>query len=469
MKGYTEQEEGFLISKSIHDTLFSDNAKYSDFVVLYRTNAQSRAIEEALRKDNMPYKIYAGHSFYDRAEVKAVLAYFQLALNEKDDEAFKRVINIPARGIGQTTMQRLVQAGDGNRCSLFEAACLPYDRLEGYGLKKAVVDKIREFCKFISLKSTLAENTDAYALALSIANESGLLASMATDTTLEGISRFENVQELLNSVKEFTEDEAENRKETAEEGSEAGAEIITLGEFLENIALLSDTDKEESEEDANRITLMTVHASKGLEFPYVYVAGMEESLFPSSMAATSAEIEEERRLFYVAITRAEKKVALSYSVTRFKWGQHTSNPPSRFLRDIDPKYLDRPDLAKGPSMNDFLTGADDKEFGGGNVSRSGGNSRGDYGGGFSRGLGIRPSRPAPSVPHFTPRPPEDPNFKPDPVTSLSVGQRVEHDRFGEGVIVSMEGTGPAAKAEVDFKTGGKKILLLKYAKLRILK
>ena len=225
-----------MISKSIHDRIWQEKAHYGDFAILYRTNAQSRALEEALRKDNMPYKIYQGHSFYDRAEVKDILAYFSLVLNEKDNEAFKRIINFPARGIGDTTIARLMETADASGCSLFEAVSLPYEKLEEHSLKPAVVDKIRQFCKFIVSKSALAETADAYTLAVQIANESGALTAMQADNTLEGISRFENVEELMNSVKEFTEDESEMRKETGEGYADGGAgdqsSVITLGEYM---------------------------------------------------------------------------------------------------------------------------------------------------------------------------------------------------------------------------------------------
>ncbi|MCI2082039.1 MAG: UvrD-helicase domain-containing protein [Bacteroidales bacterium] len=464
IKAYTEQEEGFMISKSIHERLFSDNAAYGDFAILYRTNAQSRAIEEALRKDNMPYKIYAGHSFYDRAEVKDMIAYFKLVMNGKDNEAFKRVVNFPARGIGATTLERLSNAAEEYGSSLFDAACMPGEKLAGFGIKQSAVDKIGAFCKFIASKASLAETTDAYALALSIANESGALAALKSDNTLEGISRFENVEELLNSVREFTEDEAELRKESGEDYSEggagSGAQVITIGEYLENITLLSDVEKEDDKENADRITLMTVHASKGLEFPYVYVAGLEESLFPSSMAISASEVEEERRLFYVAITRAEKDVTLSFSQSRFKWGQHTSNPPSRFLKEINPKCLDRPELARPTSGYDNFTDDNDGfgDFGfrkrhSGQVRRAPENAH------FTHTL---------ETPHFSPKPPANPNFVPDPVSAMSVGRKVEHDRFGEGTIIAMEGDGSNAKAIIDFVVGGKKTLLLKYAKLRVI-
>lgn len=483
IKSYTEQEEGFMISKSIHDRIWQEKAHYGDFAILYRTNAQSRALEEALRKDNMPYKIYQGHSFYDRAEVKDILAYFSLVLNEKDNEAFKRIINFPARGIGDTTIARLMETADASGCSLFEAVSLPYEKLEEHSLKPAVVDKIRQFCKFIVSKSALAETADAYTLAVQIANESGALTAMQADNTLEGISRFENVEELMNSVKEFTEDESEMRKETGEGYAEGGAgdqsSVITLGEYMENIALLTDMEKEDDKENADRITMMTVHASKGLEFPYVYVTGMEESLFPSTLSINSlTEVEEERRLFYVAITRAMKKVTLSFSQTRFKWGQHTSNPPSRFLKDIDPKYLDHPELVQTAGEEDFFTEGIQKDpsYGSRGASRYN-----DYGNRFSGSSSSRRpdtsnQRPSfvprqasytPPMPHPNPSMPADPNFVPDPISKLHEGQTVEHDRFGQGKIISIQGEGSNMKAVVDFVVGGQKTLMLKFAKLRI--
>ena len=347
INAYTEQEEALLIASSIMSRIRSDSARYQDFAILYRTNSQSRALEEALRKRNLPYVIYSGNSFYERAEVKDMMAYLKLTANPNDDESFKRVVNKPARGIGDTSLAALSAAALDNGCTLFRAVYL--DNLESYGLKSAAIQKIRTFCEMISRFSSKSATEDAGTLAMSLAIESQLLVHYKSDNSIEGQSRAANVEELLNSVKSFVEERQSEYFEqmqadgTVGEGdslSSSDLPVVTLDEYLENVSLLSAVDMEDDEDASNRITLMTVHSSKGLEFPYVYVAGMEENLFPSggSMASEN-DIEEERRLFYVAITRAKKAVQLSFAATRMRNGKHESNSPSRFVREIDSRYI----------------------------------------------------------------------------------------------------------------------------------
>ena len=379
IRSYTEQEEAVLITSGIMDRMREERAQYQDFAILYRTNSQSRAIEEALRRRNIPYMIYSGNSFFERAEIKDMMAYFKLVVNPHDDESFKRAVNKPARGIGDTSMEALTAAARAHGVSLFRAAYAP-DLLE-HGLKNAAIMKIRAFCDMIGALASKASSTDALELARRIADDSGLYAFFKADTSVEGMSRTSNVEELVNSVAQFVEDrrneylaeqeysatgplppETSFGPPPSELGSPPltlprvarfpGAEVpsaeytlpvVTLGEFLENISLLSAVDIVDDEDTNNKVALMTAHSAKGLEFPYVYIAGMEENLFPSGgMLASPGEIEEERRLFYVALTRAKRAVGISFATTRMRNGRHESNAPSRFIREIDSVYISNP-------------------------------------------------------------------------------------------------------------------------------
>lgn len=436
IKAFTEAEEAYLIVASICDRINLSKAQYDSFAVLYRTNAQSRAIEEALRKRNLPYRIYGSHSFYDRAEIKDMLAYFKLIVNPLDNESFRRVVNVPARGIGGTSIERLASVASQCGCTLFQACSLPAETLAAVGLKDAAVRKFRAFRDTITPLTVKVSSSDCYDLAVEAGNVTGYLTALKADNTPEGMARFENVEELFNSMKEYSEEETELRRELAEEDDLQTVSTVTLSDYLENIYLLSEAEKDDTQdpdlEDSNKITLMTVHASKGLEFPYVYIAGMEENLFPSeSMNGSPQEIEEERRLFYVAVTRAMKAVTVSYSQNRRKWGSEESNPPSRFLREIDSKYYSNPLFTP---RTEFVSQMESRPL------------------------------PKPSA-----RPVAGPrtDFKPSPISELRVGQRVEHDRFGFGTIVSFDGHGPDMKAVVNFDNSAPKTLLLKFAKLRI--
>ena len=456
IKAYTDSEEAHLVASSIIERIYATKASYDSFAILYRTNAQSRAFEEALRKRNLPYRIYGGHSFYERAEIKDMLAYFKLAVNQQYNESFSRVINAPARGIGDTTMERLAAAAAAAGRPLYNAPLLENEKLYAAGLKDAAIRKLREFVAMMEPLAEQTEKADCYDLAVAIGNASGYLLALRNDTSPEGIARFENVEELFNSIKEYSEEEAEMRQILSDDGEAPVDTTVTLGDYLENIYLLSEAEKDDTQDpdrdQTNKIVLMTFHAAKGLEFPYVYVAGMEENLFPSeSMNDTADKIEEERRLFYVALTRAQKAVTVSYAQNRRKWGSEESNRPSRFLREIDRKYYAvEPDTDNNRydpfpqtrfRQSDFQTYRQPQE---------------------QRPL-QRPVRPAPVASTHTP----SPGFAPSPVAALQVGQRVEHDRFGFGIILSMEGDGPNRKAVVDFENGGQKTLLLKFAKLRI--
>ena len=454
---FTEQEEGALVASSIKRRILLEKSAYSDFAILYRTNAQSRVIEESLRRANLPYKVYAGHSFYERKEIKEMLAYFKLVMNRQDDEAFRRIVNVPARGIGDTTMERLTQAAVQNQTSLMGALDLSNEQLEVFGLKGGAILKLRDFSAMIRELYEASVGKNAYELALTIANRTAYVLYLKEDKSIEGQSRVENAEELLNSVSLFISDAQES---ALEEDRELSPEDLSMNAYLSNVSLISDLDVGESEEDENRIKLMTVHSSKGLEFPYVYLVGMEESLFPSTNTlSTEMDIEEERRLFYVGMTRAMTGLGLSYARERFRWGEHTTSTPSRFLKEIPPHFLDKP-LAKeaGPAL-----GGMDRSFG-----RPTGSSFG------------RPATPSPGPRRLTPvgsRPataspsarPLAATSQPGPAASgerFIVGERVEHDRFGYGTILSLEGQEPNIKAMVQFESVGVKTLLLKYAKLR---
>ena len=448
VRSYTEQEEALQIASAILTRMRVEQAEYEDFAILYRTNAQSRALEEQLRRRNIPYMIYSGNSFFERAEVKDVMAYFKLAVNLKDDESFKRVVNKPARGIGDTSIQALSQAALASRVSLYEAAALP--DLERFGLRNAAVQKIRAFCTLMENAAAEAAHGDAYDVAMSLARESGIYLFYKADTSVEGQSRFANVEELLNSIKAYMEEvEADALDEKPQ---------VTLADYLENVSLLANVDVAE-DETSNKVALMTVHTAKGLEFPYVFVAGMEENLFPSGgWMETPQELEEERRLFYVALTRAKRAVSLSYAETRMRNGKHESNAPSRFLRELAPQYLDKPIL-----KDDLRRAAeDDTDFGGFRWGRP--RTEREIPAYAKKKVEVPVSLSRPVVED---RPPLiDPNFVPDPMSSFRVGDQIEHNRFGAGKVLEITGKVPDLKAKILFEKYGEKLLLLKFAKIR---
>ena len=467
LKAYTETEEAVMIVSEIMDRMRTARAQYQDFAVLYRTNAQSRALEEQLRRRNIPYMIYSGNSFFDRAEVRDMMAYFKLAVNPHDDESFRRVVNKPARGIGGKAMEAVETLALQRGLPLIRAA--------------REVPKVLPFCEMIARFAALVPVTDAHDLARRIADESGLYAYYKLDTSIEGMSRLANLDELLNSVAQFVEERSEEAEDYVAEGGEQG--LYTLDDFLENVSLLSNVDVADDEDTNNKVALMTAHSSKGLEFPYVFVAGMEENLFPSAtMLAAKSEIEEERRLFYVAITRAKKAVRLSFAGTRMRNGKHESNSPSRFLREIDQRFIENP-LEAEDFDNSGVThewGGFGSRFTGGRLNRFGQQpSRGVATHGFVNGRGPQPQAVGGMRPKAEPirglagQPKagihtvlSDADFVGVPMTELSVGQRIEHNRFGPGTILELSGTAPEMKARIRFDAYGEKLLLLKYAKIR---
>lgn len=509
IKSYSEQEEALLVVSSIMSRLQTDHARYSDFAILYRTNSQSRAIEEALRKRNLPYMIYSGNSFFDRAEVKDMLAYLKLVVNPNDDESFKRIYNRPARGIGETSFSALASVAAAAHCSLFAAIYLP--ELTTSGLKKPAVDKFLQFGNMIKKYHDLVPAQSAELVVKGIGNECGLYESYKKSNTIEDQSRAANIEELFNSVTLFVEDRRNDMKEElavdgeytdVSEIPDSVLPVVTLNDYLENIALLSAVDVDDDDSN-NKVALMTVHSAKGLEFPYVYITGLEENLFPSgSMLSSESEIEEERRLFYVALTRAKAALELTYCTSRMRNGKREENSPSRFLKEIDKQYIDNPvpeeDFSSGWSRSSFggfgsSFGDRENRYGnrGGNryssnaYSSSGNNSSGGnslYG--TSRyGMNEAPkvSSPLPNsrfkpVPKNIPAPPKPAASKPSTpdsafstvsVLDLKPGQKIEHNRFGYGTIVSMSGDAAGRKATIRFDNFGEKILLLAYAKLRI--
>ena len=453
VSSYTEQEEAMQVASSIISRMRTEHAEYEDFAILYRTNSQSRALEEQLRRRNIPYMIFSGNSFFERAEVKDMMAYFKLAVNTNDDEAFRRVVNKPARGIGDTSLNALAAAATAKGLSLFSAAAQP--DLETFGLRDSAASKIRAFCQLI-LKSGAPEGS-AYDVAMTLASESGLYLFYKADNSIEGQSRFANVQELLDSVKAYEEEVQGNfvnalvEDGLVQDASEVPASDIpkvSLGDYLENVSLLSNVDVAE-DETRNRVALMTVHSAKGLEFPYVYLTGMEENLFPSGgWMLTPKDLEEERRLFYVGLTRAKKVATVSFAHTRMRNGKHESNAPSRFLREIAPQYLDKP-----LRREDFFSQDADVDF---SQERRA----------FSR-WPVKPAMTERPKPQFAPRPDIiDANFVPDAMSSFKVGDRIEHNRFGAGEVLEITGKIPELKAKINFDQYGDKLLLLKFAKLR---
>ncbi|MBN1651497.1 MAG: UvrD-helicase domain-containing protein [Bacteroidales bacterium] len=451
LRASSDLEEGRLVAQQIFEDKMNFLAKNSEFAVLYRTNAQSRSIEEALRKMNIPYRIYGGLSFYKRKEIKDVLAYFRLVINTKDNEAFNRIINFPARGIGKTTLEHITIAASKYGKSYWDIIEQP--NTYGLNINSGAQKKLNDFVLMIKSFQAELEILDAFELGNKIARGSGLISNLHNDKTPEGISRFENLEALLNGIKEFVEREESDIPEIASDK--------TLADFMQDVALLTDAD-EEDKDTIEKVSLMTIHQSKGLEFPYVSIVGLEENLFPSVQSVGSrADLEEERRLFYVALTRAEKKVVLSYAESRFRWGNLSFCEPSRFVDEIEEQFLDFPrsrSFAK-PSVpeNPYRPVSNRKTRALINKpsSISGEAGKSTYKRIQSEATGIvnRPTS----------------NFKAAEIEDLQQNMDVEHQRFGLGKIIKIEGAGSNKKATVYFSKIGEKQLLLRFAKLRIVK
>lgn len=483
LKALSDNEEGNQVALSIFEEKMNRRLRNKDFAILYRTNAQSRSMEEALRRQNIPYRVFGGVSFYNRKEIKDLLAYFRMAINNLDEEAMKRIINYPARGIGKTTVDRIVVHAAQENVSTWQVI----ENIHEFkaGINGGIRDKIAEFGTMVKSWNIMLKNHTAYELASHIANASGLLHELYNDRTPEGVSHYENVQELLNGIREFS----ENGKIPLESPSAEQdlPTLRTLDLYMQDIALLTDADNDK-DGDTDKVALMTIHSAKGLEFKNVYVVGLEENLFPSQLSVNSrTELEEERRLFYVAITRAEEKLTLSMAATRYRWGNLIYCTPSRFLEEVDPDCLDMP-VEKAPGG--FLD--DEDERGGWGNSFGGGGQRNFQRGqgktsGTSRtfqGGGNKTSRPqtGTSRPVTTNGGAVPQGFKKlsnalpvqaaadfeaaDP-SQITVGLNVEHQRFGRGQVIAIEGRPPENKATILFETQGQKQLLLKFAKLKI--
>ncbi|HNX56007.1 MAG TPA: exodeoxyribonuclease V subunit gamma [Prolixibacteraceae bacterium] len=444
MSAITDNEEGYLVANEIADTRLREHFMFSDYAILYRTNAQSRIFEEALRKRNIPYKIYGGLSFYQRKEIKDLLAYFRLVINPKDNEAFKRIINYPARGIGQTTLTKLEQFSAQNSISIWEFATNISVLVNEFN--KGTAAKIHEFTSLIeTFKEKLATHS-AFELASEIATTSGVMKDLYKDQTPEGVSRFENIQELLNGMQEFS-------ISAREEGTPG-----QLNNYMEDVALLTDQDSDKPE-DKDHVTLMTIHSAKGLEFKVVFIVGVEENLFPSNQTGLKSldELEEERRLFYVALTRAEQHAYLSYARQRYKWGKLEFCNKSRFIDEIDPQYLDMP-VDKDSA---FFGSSQELPFSAPKPKPQTASIPG------VRTSGISQSDMARKLSKLRDAKKETDSFEFSNPEEIQAGMMVEHQRFGRGKVLQIEGKAPDIQATVFFQNAGKKQLLLKFAKLRI--
>lgn len=451
---YSDVEEGEIVTNKIAQLHAKSGYAYHDFAILYRTNAQSRIFEEALRKRSIPYRIYGGLSFYQRKEVKDVVAYFRLAVNPHDEEAFKRVINYPARGIGNTTLGKLTEAAGRCEVSLWKVLCEPLSY--GVELNKGTYTKLQGFRDLISEFVTLAREQDAYTLGMELVKRSGIMAEIYQDRSPENMSRQENIEELVNGMRDF----CDGRQEE-------GNPHVLLSDYLSEIALLTDQDEEQGEAQP-KVTLMTIHSAKGLEFPNVFVVGLEENLFPSPLSSASYRaLEEERRLFYVAVTRAEDHCYLSYAKSRFKYGKMEFCNPSRFLKDIDVRYLQVPQEELMGTRIEEKASRFRKE-----ASRASYEREPRETGPSMFDGGPMPEEPHRFVPPRTLRriPDASPSAAPAGPSAggLSAGMWIEHERFGKGEVTRVEGSGDNCKATVQFQHAGVKQLLLKFARFKII-
>lgn len=446
----TDGDEGRYVASTIFEAKMQEQLHNKDFAVLYRTNAQSRSIEDALRKRDIPYRIYGGLSFYQRKEIKDVLSYLRLVINPKDEEALKRIINFPGRGIGQTTVDKLVVAANGYGRSIFEVL-QNIDKLE-LKINSGTRGKLQDFTTMIESYQVMNTTANAFELAEHVVKSSGLIREYNKDGTPEGIARMENIEELLNGIKDFVEGQREIADSTG-----------SIAEYLEDVALATDLDNDDGDQD--RVALMTIHLAKGLEFPHVFIVGMEEDLFPSAMSMnTRSELEEERRLFYVALTRAEKQAYLTYTLSRYRWGKLIDAEPSRFIEEIDDTFLDVITPIEERRFNPML---DASIFG--DVSPDTIRFAKPKSPKFQK---KRTETKKESFKVTTPK-----NLKPVKATSqksnlfdskLTVGNIVDHQRFGRGEVLKIEGKGSDIKAEIRFESGGVKKLLLRFAKLDII-
>jgi DNA helicase-2/ATP-dependent DNA helicase PcrA len=490
----TDNDEGKFVADTIQEQKLRNHYFNRDFAILYRTNAQSRAFEESLRRMNIPYTIYGGISFYQRKEIKDYVAYLRMLVNTKDEEALKRIINYPVRGIGKTTIDKIIFHANEDDISMWDVLC----NARKYGFKAGTLEALDGFVMMIKSFTSMLKTKNAYDVAFHVGKQTNLVRELFNDKSTEGVQRYENIQELLNSIKMWVDDQ-QNREQIDEDGvliddiqdpappaentlftnneeppaepARAGTATAktTLGAYLQQITLLTDSDDKDA--NADTVKLMTIHAAKGLEFSCVFAAGLEEMLFPSAMSInTREELEEERRLFYVVITRAKKKLWITYANTRYKFGQVVQNEPSRFIEELPTEYLDRTFAGGGiKNQGSNSSSAYDRMKGFGSRGSAEGNpysnnwktDSGKTAGKTLSNLGIKSTSPKP-VEHV----PTD-NFQPSNTADLQEGQRVEHQKFGFGEILKMEGAAHNPIATIKFDVNGEKKIMLNYAKLRI--
>lgn len=450
-RSLTDGEEGRFVASTVFEEKMRNQLKNGQFAVLYRTNAQSRSIEDALRKRDIPYRIYGGLSFYQRKEIKDVLAYLRLVVNPKDEEALMRVINYPARGIGDTTIEKLTVAANHYGRSVFEVM----DAIERIDLKlnSGTKNKLQDFVTMIKSFQVLNETYDAFYLVEHVAKKTGLIQELKKDATPEGIARIENIEELLNGIKDFIEGQREV------DGARGA-----LSEFLEDVALATDLDKDTGDDD--RVAMMTIHLAKGLEFPYVFIVGMEEDLFPSAMSMnTRSELEEERRLFYVALTRAEHQAYLTYAQSRYRWGKLVDSEPSRFIEEITDSFLEY--LTPTETGYRYKPMVDTDIFG--DVDKSKLRLNKPVAGTPPKWVTDNEPKPDLNIRRLKPvsgNIPKSTTAMPD--SKLVIGNIVMHERFGKGEVTNLEGIGADKKAEIKFEVGGIKKLLLRFARLDVI-
>ena len=459
----TDNDEGKFVADSIQEQKLRNHYSNKDFAILYRTNAQSRAFEEALRRMGIPYTIYGGISFYQRKEIKDIVAYLRLIVNPADEEALKRIINYPARGVGKTTIDRLVLSANENNISMWKVL----EKANDFGFRAGTFTALQDFVTMIKSFASMLTRQNAYEVAFHVGKQTGLVKELFNDKSTEGVNRYENIQELLNSIKEWTESPDNEDGELVDK---------SLASYLQQITLLTDAD--EKDPDADTVKLMTIHAAKGLEFSCVFAAGLEEMLFPNAMAInTREELEEERRLFYVVITRAKQRLWITYANTRYRFGQLVQNEPSRFIEEVPEQYIDR-SFAGGGAKNqvggsrwnkgsafDRMKGkyVDDGESG--KVSQQ----SGTY---YNSGPAVSKSTPSYLPPKGVPAKVKEhvpsPDFVASDTSNLKEGQKIEHQKFGFGEVTKLEGAAHNPIATVKFEYNGEKKIMLNYAKLKII-
>ena len=448
----TDNDEGKYVADTIQEQKLRNHFSNKDFAILYRTNAQSRAYEESLRRMGINYRIYGGISFYQRKEIKDFLGYLRVIVNTRDEEALRRIINYPVRGIGKTSIEKIVIVANEQNITFFEVLT----RAAEFGFKAGTLEAMQNFITMIKYFQSMLQEKNAYDVAVQVGKHTNFIKELFNDKSTEGLARYENVQELLNSIKEFTESPSNEEGEVGDK---------TLGAYLQQITLLTDAD--EKDENADVVKLMTIHSAKGLEFPVVFVGGLEETLFPNAMSInTREELEEERRLFYVAVTRAQKHLFLTYANARYRFGSLTQNDASRFLEELPEAFLDRTFAGGGARNQTNFNNMGSafarmhRGFEGGvqssNVNRQTSTTKQSS---LPTGLANKPQQAVTHVPSK--------DFVPSDTTNLQEGQKVEHQKFGFGLVTKMEGSAHNPIATVKFELNGEKKIMLNYAKLRI--